>query len=160
MKFPVTIRHRSAKVKIYGPTKHFDYYRLASTVAGRRRMQTFANYSDARAAAQSIAREIAAGSEATALSARQSRDAVAALERLDAFHQATGRKVSLLGAVSEFCEAADARRPATAGRPAHRAGVSPDSAGPLHCGPGRRGIVKTPSLCSWLCRADTHLGSD
>ena len=115
MKFPVTIRHRSAKVKIYGPTKHFDYYRLASTVAGRRRMQTFANYSDARAAAQSIAREIAAGSEATALSARQSRDAVAALERLDAFHQATGRKVSLLGAVSEFCEAAGKLRGRTLG---------------------------------------------
>jgi integrase len=45
------------------------------------------------------------GSQAPALSASQSRDALAAFERLATLHQSTGRKFSLLWAVSEFSEA-------------------------------------------------------
>jgi hypothetical protein len=41
VKFPITIRHRSAKAKIYAPAGKFKYYRLAFTVAGKREMQTF-----------------------------------------------------------------------------------------------------------------------
>jgi hypothetical protein len=44
--FPVAIRHRSSKAKIYRPAGKFNYYRVAYTVAGKRRMQTFANYPD------------------------------------------------------------------------------------------------------------------
>lgn len=106
MKFPVTIRHRSRQAKIYAPAKNFSYYRLAYTEAGKRRMQTFPTYSEARQAAERIVRELAAGSQAAALSASQSRDALAALERLDTFFQSTGRRLSLLAAVSEFCESA------------------------------------------------------
>jgi len=41
VRFPVTIRHRNAKVKINTPGKHFPHYMLAYTVAGKRRMNTF-----------------------------------------------------------------------------------------------------------------------
>ena len=106
MKFPVTIRHRSCKAKIYRPAGKFNYYRVAYTVAGKRRMQTFAEYSAAKAAAKRIVRDTASGSQATALNASQSRDSLAALQRLESYRQSTGRKVSLLAAVSEFAEAA------------------------------------------------------
>jgi NAD(P)-dependent dehydrogenase (short-subunit alcohol dehydrogenase family) len=46
VRFPVTIRHRTSKAKIYAPRGKFAYYRLAYATAGKRRMQTFANYSD------------------------------------------------------------------------------------------------------------------
>jgi integrase len=104
VKFPVTIRHRDSKAKIYAPGGTFAYYRLAYTTAGKRRMQTFANYSDAKAAAERIVRELANGSQAAALTASQSRDALVALQRLESFRQSTGRKVSLLEAVSGFVE--------------------------------------------------------
>ncbi len=106
MKFPVTIRHRTSKAKIYAPAGKFAYYRVAYTTAGKRKMQTFAAYSDAKTAAERIVREMANGSQAASLSASQSRDALAALERLASLHQSTGRKFSLLGAVSEFAEIA------------------------------------------------------
>ena len=106
MRFPVTIRHRSSKAKIYRPAGKFAYYRVAYTVAGKRRMQTFAAYSDAKAAAERIVREAASGSQAAGLSASQSRDSLAALQRLESFRQSTGRAISLLAAVSEFVEAA------------------------------------------------------
>jgi hypothetical protein len=106
VRFPVTIRRRANKVKIYAPAGEFAYYRLAYTVAGKRRMQTFAAYSDARQAGERIVRELANGSQAAALSASQSRDALAALERLEAFRQKTGQKLPLLSAVSQHCDAA------------------------------------------------------
>jgi integrase len=105
VRFPVTIRHRSSKAKIYRPAGKFNYYRVAYTVAGKRRMQTFANYPAAKAAAERVVRDVANGSQAAALNAGQSRDALAALERLQGFYQSTGRRVSLLAAVSEFVEA-------------------------------------------------------
>ncbi len=69
-------------------------------------MQTFATYPEARQAAERVVKEVANGSQAAALSASQSRDALTALERLESFRQATGKRVSLLCAVSEFVEAA------------------------------------------------------
>ena len=105
MRFPVTIRHRTTAAKIYAPAKNFAYYRLSYTVAGKRRMQTFATYPEARQAAERVVKEVANGSQAAALSASQSRDALTALERLESFRQATGKRVSLLCAVSEFVEA-------------------------------------------------------
>ena len=57
VRFPVTIRHRSSKAKIYAPAGNFNYYRVAYTVAGKRRMQTFATYPDAKAAAERIVRD-------------------------------------------------------------------------------------------------------
>jgi len=105
VRFPVTIRHRNCTAKIYAPRGKFAYYRLAYTTAGKRRMQTFASYSDAKAVAERIVREMSGGSQAAALNATQSRDSLAAFERLQGFFQASGRRVSLLAAVSEFVEA-------------------------------------------------------
>jgi hypothetical protein len=105
VKFPVTIRHRTSKAKIYAPGGKFAYYRLAYTTAGKRRMQTFANYSDARETAERIVREMANVLPAAALNASQSRDALAAIQRLENFHQSTGRRYSVLSAVSELVEA-------------------------------------------------------
>ena len=79
MRFPVTIRHRASKAKIYAPAGKFAYYRVAYATAGKRRMQTFANYSDAKAAAERIVRELANGSQAAALNASQA--------AVDAAHQ-------------------------------------------------------------------------
>ena len=101
MRFPVTIRHRTSTAKIYAPGGKFAYYRVAFTTAGKRKMQTFAAYSAAKAAAERIVRENASGSQAAALSASQSRDALAALQRLEAFRQSTGKRLSLLAVVSE-----------------------------------------------------------
>ena len=105
MRFPVTIRHRASQAKIYAPGGEFPYYRLAYTVAGKRRMQTFAAYSDARQAGERLVRELANGSIAAGFSASQSRDALAALQRLEALRQSTGRRVSLLAVASEYAEA-------------------------------------------------------
>ena len=105
MRFPVTIRHRTSTAKIYAPGGKFAYYRLAYSTAGKRRMQTFTTYSDAREAAERVVRELANGSQAAGLTATQSRDALVAFERLQGFYQSTGRRVSLLAAVSEFVEA-------------------------------------------------------
>ncbi len=105
VRFPVTIRHRASKVKIYAPGGEFHYYRLAYTVAGKRRMQTFAAYSDARQAGERLVRELADGSLAAGFSASQSRDALAALQRLEALRQSTGRHMSLLAVASEYAEA-------------------------------------------------------
>ena len=103
VRFPVTIRHRSSKAKIYRPAGKFNYYRVAYTVAGKRRMQTFANYPDAKAAAERIVRDMANGSQAAAFTASQSRDALAALQCLESFRQSTGRRVSLLGGHFRIC---------------------------------------------------------
>ncbi|MBM3840905.1 MAG: hypothetical protein FJ398_23715 [Verrucomicrobia bacterium] len=106
MKFPQVIRHRKAEATIYGKSRRYPRYRLAYYVAGQRRLRTFAVFSEAKAEAERIVRELAAGSQAAGLTGSQSRDALAALERLDAFRQATGKRVSLLAGISAFCEAA------------------------------------------------------
>ena len=69
-------------------------------------MQTFTAYTDAREAVERVVRERANGLQAAAL---------AAFERLQGFHPATGRRVSQLAAVSEFAEAASKLRGRTSG---------------------------------------------
>jgi integrase len=60
----------------------------------------------ALAYADDLVKDLAKGSQVTALTPAQARDALAALERLEAFRQATGRRLSLLGVTSEYAEAA------------------------------------------------------
>lgn len=105
VKFPQVIRHRKAEATIYGRSAHYPRYRLAYRVAGQRRLRTFTSYGEAKTEAERIVRELATGSQNAALTASQSRDALAAIERLEAFRLATGNQFSLLTAVSEFCEA-------------------------------------------------------
>ena len=105
MRFPVTITHRTGKVKIYAPAKGFTYYRLAFTVAGKRQMQTFATYTEAKTAGEDKAKEIHNNSAGAGLTASQSRDSLAAIERLEAYYKATGKRVSLNSVVAVFVEA-------------------------------------------------------
>ncbi|MGO8767052.1 MAG: hypothetical protein ACLQSR_18205 [Limisphaerales bacterium] len=67
-------------------------------------MRHFPTYGEAKTEAERIVRQLADGSQAVALNAAQSRDALAAFERLEAFRQKTGRRISLLAVVSESCE--------------------------------------------------------
>ncbi len=107
VKYPKRIKHRGRVLAtIYGKSKGRDSYRVAWRVAGQRRMASFASYSLAKRHADKLAKDLASGSQVTALNPAQARDALAALERLADFYRATGRRVSLLVAASEFVEAA------------------------------------------------------
>ncbi len=106
VKFPKRIKHRGRVLAtIYGKSKGRDSYRVAWHVAGQRRMASFPSYSLAKRHADALVKDLAKGSQVTALQPAQARDALAALERLADFYRATGRRVSLLAAVSEFVEA-------------------------------------------------------
>ncbi|PWU13303.1 MAG: hypothetical protein C5B50_19520 [Verrucomicrobia bacterium] len=69
-------------------------------------MSSHPTYSEAKEVADGLVKDLAKGNVAAALSASQARDALAAYERLEAYRQATGRKLSLLSTVSQFCESA------------------------------------------------------
>jgi integrase len=104
VKFPKVIRHRKAEVTIYAKKPAYPFYRLAYRVDGKRRLKSFKTYSEAKTEAKKLAKEIAKGSPVAALSPAQARDAIAAIARLNSLYAATGRKVSLLEAVSDFAE--------------------------------------------------------
>ena len=107
VKFPKRIKHRNKLLAtIYGKSKAYPFYRVCAYVAGKRRMTSYRTYSEAKTAADALARDISNGSQAAALSSAQANDALAALERLESFRRDTGRKLSLLATVAEFCESA------------------------------------------------------
>jgi len=107
VKYPKRIKYRGKVLAtIYGKSKGRDSYRVAWQVAGKRRMASFPSYSLAKRHADGLVRDLAKGSQVTALTPAQARDALASLERLTDFYRTTGRPASLLAAVSEFVEAA------------------------------------------------------
>lgn len=67
-------------------------------------MASFPSYSLAKSHADGLVKDLAKGSQVTALHPAQARDTLAALERLENFRQSTGRRYSILAAVSEFVE--------------------------------------------------------
>ncbi len=101
VRFPKAIRYRRVEATIYGKTKKYPFYRLAYYVAGRRVTRSFKSYGEAKTEAEKKVREIAGGSQAAALTGEQSRDALAALQRLENFRQSTGKRLSLLAVVSD-----------------------------------------------------------
>ncbi|MCU0785736.1 MAG: hypothetical protein MUF81_17170 [Verrucomicrobia bacterium] len=102
MRFPKVIRFRRVEATIYGKKPNYPFYRLAYYVAGRRVTRSFKSYGKAKTEAERLVRAVAKGSQAAALTGEQSRDALAAIERLEHFRQSTGRRYSILAAVSEF----------------------------------------------------------
>ncbi|PYK96031.1 MAG: hypothetical protein DME19_21060, partial [Verrucomicrobia bacterium] len=76
-------------LRIYGKSKSYSSYRVAWTTAGRRMMKAFLRYGEAKRHADGLVKDLAKGSQVTALTAGQARDALAALERLQTFYQAT-----------------------------------------------------------------------
>jgi integrase len=115
VRFPKTIHYRRIEATIYGKKPNYPFYRIAFYVAGKRQLRNFKTYQEAKAEAERKVREIADGSQAAALNADQSRDALAAFQRLETLRQSSGRRVSLLAAVSEFAEAVDKLRGRTLG---------------------------------------------
>jgi hypothetical protein len=106
MRFPKRIRHRGQVLAtIYAKSKSYPAYRLAWRVAGKRRMERFQTYSEAKRRADALTKELAQGSHVTALTPKQATDALAALQRLQSHFQSTGRRISLLAGISEYCEA-------------------------------------------------------
>jgi integrase len=105
VRFPKVIHFRRVEATIYGKTKKYPFYRLAFYVAGKRVTRSFKSYGEAKTEAEKKVREIANGSQAAALTGEQSRAALAALQRLENLRQSTGRRFSVLSAVSEFVEA-------------------------------------------------------
>lgn len=103
MKFPKVIRHRKAEVTIYGQKKNYPFYRIAYRADGKRLLVNFKKYSAALAAAEKKAKELAEGNPIIALTAVQARDALTALQMLNAFRP-QGQRLSLSMVVSEFIE--------------------------------------------------------
>ena len=105
MRFPKQLKHRGRTLaRIYGKSETYPMYRVAWNIGGRRLMKAFPNYSEAKRHGDKLVKDLASGSQATALTAGQASDALAALERLESFYQQTGRRVSLLASVSEYSE--------------------------------------------------------
>jgi integrase len=75
-------------------------------VAGKRRMERFQTYGEAKRRADALTKELAKGSQVTALTGGQAADAMTALEMLRAFQRDTGHTVSLKRAVADYVEAA------------------------------------------------------
>ena len=72
---------------------------------GQRHRASFPSYSLAKKHADGVAKDLAKGSQVTALNPAQARDALAALERLTDYYRTTGRRASPLAGNSEFVEA-------------------------------------------------------
>ncbi len=107
VRFPKRIKHRDAKAVIYGKTKLALITASRGKQMGNVKQQSFSKYGEAKAHADATVRDLAKGSKVTALTPGQARDALAAFERLQSHFQKTGRRVSLLAAVSGFAEADD-----------------------------------------------------
>ena len=109
-KWPKKVKHRrTVLAKIYRPCQGRESYRVTWYAAGKRQMKSFPTYAGkggAKEFAEGKVKELAANSQAAMLTPSQATDALAAFERLNTFHQDTGRKITLLAAVSEYCEAA------------------------------------------------------
>ncbi len=111
VKFPKRLKYRGKLLAtIYGKRAGHPYYRLYWRIRGAdgkplSRIKDFGTYAEAKREGEILVSELARGSQVTALTPQQARDAVAALESLESYRRATGRSVSLLTAASEFAEA-------------------------------------------------------
>jgi integrase len=111
VKFPKRLRHRGRGRVLATIYKRPDGYRLywRARVDGKRRslMKDFPSYSEAKREGDKVVASIAKDSQVAVLSPGQANDALAALERLRAFYQKTGRTVSLRSAVADFADASE-----------------------------------------------------
>ncbi|MCW5553050.1 MAG: site-specific integrase [Verrucomicrobiae bacterium] len=108
-KWPKKLKHRGkVLVRVYRPCSGRDSYRVAWHGEGRRMMKSFASFSGKGGAleyAEKLLTELARHSKVALLTPGQATDALAAIERLNGLYQRTGKRVSLLGAVSAFADA-------------------------------------------------------
>jgi hypothetical protein len=105
VKFPVTIEFYDQRAKVYAPAKNFPFYRVAFKVAGKRRMLTFGNYSEAKKAAENKVKELHKGQQSSALTAKQAQDALTVRDMLAAYRQETGKLVSIVEMTGNYLSA-------------------------------------------------------
>jgi integrase len=105
MKFPVKVTFRKAEAKIYGKSAAYPFYRLCYYAAGKRRIQSFSTYSEARREAEAKVKEIANGNQSIALTAKEATAALSIRDALDAYRRDTGRSFTALEAVAGFLDA-------------------------------------------------------
>ena len=107
VRFPKRIKYRGRVLAtIYRPSKHYRCYRVAWSAAGKRTMKAFPRYGEAKRHADAMAKDLAKGGQVAKLTPGQAADALTALEHLQGFYGATGRKLSLSAVASVFCESA------------------------------------------------------
>jgi integrase len=113
VKFPKRLRYRGKGkplATIYKRPDQSQPYRLywRARVDGKpkTRFKDFGTYSAAKRAGDKVVEERSKASQALFLSPGQTNDALAAMERLRSYYAATGRRVSLLSGISQYCESA------------------------------------------------------
>ena len=109
MKYPVKLRPRKnapVLAKIYAPQSH-SHFRVCWYVGRERMQKAFKKFGAAKRFGDELVKELANGSQSTLLTPAQATDALAAMERMHRFFQSTGKKLSLLVSVSEYCDAAE-----------------------------------------------------
>jgi hypothetical protein len=104
VRFPKVIKYRRIEATIYCKKPKYDFYGVACCVAGKRHLRHFKTYQEAKNEAERKVREIADGSQAAALNADQSRDALAALPRLETLRQSTGASVFVARRCVRVCQ--------------------------------------------------------
>jgi integrase len=88
------------------PQPYRLYWRIRVDGKPKSRFKDFALYTPAKREGDKLVSDLAKGSQASVLSPGQASNALLAFQRLQRFQVDTGRKVTLLEAVSVFCEAA------------------------------------------------------
>lgn len=66
LKFPVAVKHRHAKIRIYKKSAKYPFYRIAYHAERRRVVRSFKTYGKVKREADRIVRQIANGNEAAA----------------------------------------------------------------------------------------------
>jgi integrase len=110
VKFPKRLRYRGKGKVLATIYKRKNCYRLywRARVEGKPKslFKDFAGYSAAKQAGDKVIADLVKNAPAAGLLPGQVSDAGAAFERLRDFFRSTGKRVTLLGAVSEYCELA------------------------------------------------------
>jgi integrase len=111
--FPKRLKHKKRGrvwATIYKRENQPQPYRLywRTRIDGKpvSRFKDFSIYGEAKREGEKLVADLAKGAQAAILSPGQATDALAALQRLQTFFEATGRRVSLLAGISEWCESA------------------------------------------------------
>ena len=118
MKWPYKVRHRKngpILARIYKPKapttaqpKPYPFYRVLWVAAGKRMAKTFRRFAGeggAKEFAERHVKELAAGSQVTALTPGEARGALAARDALAAYKRETGREITFVQAITEYIAA-------------------------------------------------------
>src|SRR5688572_9635744 len=109
MRFPKRIKHRGRVfATIYNKSEAYPMCRVVYSIHGKRRMKAFDRFGGKDGAneyAEGIAKDLAKGSQASALASSQATDALEAFELLERFRKSSGVLLSLVSAVSQFVDA-------------------------------------------------------